>query len=188
MATIGTKANGESDERMKPAELTKTDLAEWREMMRKVDTARPAMEDLAAFRALLTRMPDAWRIVGDLATQVSVGLVRELNGPAYYREAIEHGMFSLCRELGAGDAPPLERLLIDQVVLCWLRMYLAESWYSQKQKQGATIEILGHVERVLTMAQRRYLRAIEALARVRRLNARTPLQVNIGGQQINIVE
>ena len=35
--------------------------------------------------------------------------------------------------------------------------------------------------------QARYLRAIEALARVRRLAQRTPVQINIGGQQINVV-
>jgi hypothetical protein len=35
-------------------------------------------------------------------------------------------------------------------------------------------------------AQGRFLRAVETLARVRRLNKRPPVQINIGGQQVNI--
>jgi hypothetical protein len=41
-------------------------------------------------------------------------------------------------------------------------------------------------EKWLTMAQARYTKAIEMLAKVRKLSRATPLQVNIGGQQINV--
>jgi hypothetical protein len=41
-------------------------------------------------------------------------------------------------------------------------------------------------DRRLNSAQQRHLRAIESLARVRRLSNATPLQVNIGGQQVNV--
>lgn len=45
-------------------------------------------------------------------------------------------------------------------------------------------------ERWLTAAQNRYARAVQGLARVRRLLRQAPLgtvQVNIGGQQVNVV-
>ncbi len=38
----------------------------------------------------------------------------------------------------------------------------------------------------MNSAQTRYLRAVETLARVRRLSRDTPLQVNIGAQQVNV--
>ncbi len=41
-------------------------------------------------------------------------------------------------------------------------------------------------DRRVSGAQARYLRAMEALARVRRLAMPQPLQVNIGGQQVNV--
>jgi hypothetical protein len=43
-------------------------------------------------------------------------------------------------------------------------------------------------EKLLSTAQGRYLKAIETLAKVRRLSKVTPLQVNIGGQQINVAK
>lgn len=165
--------------------MTDDEVAKWHALIKKIDVPKPAPKDLEAFRALLDKLPEAWRAVGDLAIQVSFGLVRELNGPAHYREAIEHGLMELSRTLGYDEAPALERLLVDQVVLCWLRMYIAEEWYSQKQKQGGTIAVMEHAERMLTMTQRRYLRAIEALARVRKLHI--ALQINIGEKQINVV-
>jgi hypothetical protein len=50
-----------------------------------------------------------------------------------------------------------------------------------------TCERGAYWERRLTAAQGRYLRACESLARVRRLSRPgAPLQVNIGGQQVNM--
>ena len=55
---------------------------------------------------------------------------------------------------------------------------------------GSTSSV-DHWERRLSAAQRRYLRACESLARVRKLGRTTPaLQLNIathGGQQVNVV-
>jgi hypothetical protein len=164
--------------------MSNDQFAEWDALVKKIDVPKPQPEDLEAFRALLTKLPEAWGVVGDLASQVSVGLVRALNGPASYRESIEHGMMALSRALGYDQAPALERLLIDQVVICWLRMYLAEGWYSQKQEQGGPLQAMEHIEKVLSTTQRRYLRAIESLARVRKLQI--ALQINIGEKQVNI--
>jgi hypothetical protein len=41
-------------------------------------------------------------------------------------------------------------------------------------------------EKRLSSVQRRYLRACETLARVRKLAQAAPLQVNIGAQQVNV--
>jgi len=169
---------------MKPPMLTRDEFAAWDALVKKIDVPQPAPTDLEAFRALLTRLPEAWRVVGDLASQVRLGLVLELNRPASSRESIEHGMRALGQALGYNEGPALERLLIDQVVLCWLRMYLMEGWYSQRQEQGGPLAVMEHAEKVLSATQRRYLRAIETLARVRKLHI--TLQINVGEKQINI--
>jgi hypothetical protein len=46
------------------------------------------------------------------------------------------------------------------------------------------MEAMEHIETVLSATQRRYLRAIESLARVRKLHI--TLQINIGEKQVNI--
>jgi hypothetical protein len=58
-------------------------------------------------------------------------------------------------------------------------------------KQSITLTVGAYWDKRLSMAQKRFMRACESLARVRRLSRRIPLQVNIaakGAQQINMVE
>ncbi len=91
-------------------------------------------------------------------------------------------------DLGYASAPPLERLLIQQVTLCWLNLNLTEYRHVNVMKQSITLTLGIYWEKRLSAAQRRFTRACECLARVRRLSRRIPIQVNIaahGGQQVN---
>lgn len=76
---------------------------------------------------------------------------------------------------------PLARLLCEQVALCWLRLQATEHQY-QNVSTSKEIVVLEFVDRRLSAAQRRYLRAIEALARVRRLGIN--VQINVANQLI----
>jgi hypothetical protein len=61
--------------------------------------------------------------------------------------------------------------------------------YAQNTKETFALATLEQWEQVLASKQRRYYRAIEALARVRRLLHLPGPQVNInlpGGQQLNV--
>jgi hypothetical protein len=90
--------------------------------------------------------------------------------------------------LGYEGAAQLEQLLIDHAVLCWLRLQEVESGYSSAMERSMSLSQADYWDRHLSAAQRRYLRACETLARVRRLLHST-LQVNIaaqGGQQVNV--
>jgi hypothetical protein len=89
--------------------------------------------------------------------------------------------------MAAGIAGPgatvLERLLAEQIATAWLHMHLLEMLTAQTI-QG-NIRIGQHFQRVLTLAQRRYLSAVGMLARVRKL-AGSKLQVNLGAEQADI--
>jgi len=97
---------------------------------------------------------------------------------------------ALKKEMGSDGAPILEQLLIQQAALCWLKLTLIELRYSSVMKQSITLTLGLYWEKRLTAAQRRFTRACETLARVRKLSRNTPaLQVNIateGGQQVNL--
>jgi hypothetical protein len=79
---------------------------------------------------------------------------------------------------------PLELLLIEQIIACQMDHAYISMAYAQ---QEFTLNMLPKWQAALTASEGRYLRSIEALARVRKLAQRTPLQINIGGQQINTV-
>lgn len=81
----------------------------------------------------------------------------------------------------------LERLLVAQVALSWLKLAVTEYQHSHFLLNGGeTIHKCDFWERRLSSAQRRYLRACETLARVRRLQL-PAVQVNIAEQQVNQV-
>ncbi len=85
------------------------------------------------------------------------------------------------------EASQTERLLIDQVVICYLRMNFTEQYYDNAMTGGCSLEVASFWERKLSTVQRRYLRSIETLARVRKLMGVPMVQINIvseGGQQV----
>jgi uncharacterized membrane protein len=161
---------------------------EVRELLQAVNVAKPTREALAAYRTWLAENPTAWRKAGDLAEMAEGGILSSVNAPAIVTEGARVGAAAIRTDLGYDTAPMLERLLIEQIALCWMRHNLLEYHYTAKVMSSATYvtETGDYWERRLTFSQRRYIRAVEALARVRRLAHKTPLQVNIAGQQVNV--
>lgn len=80
------------------------------------------------------------------------------------------------------DANALERSLIQHVVLCWLRLHDCELRYHTMMGSEPTIAQANYWEKKLSANQARYLRAVETLARVRKLELK--VQINVAGQQI----
>jgi len=157
-------------------------------LLNKTNKARPNKDDLLTLRAMLRDYPGLWRMAGDL-TEHAIDLVLEnIKGTPAVKESLEAGRLALRDELGYQQGTALERLLIEHVVLCWLRMSCAECRYEHSARtEGRTFAQADYQERTLTVTQGRYLRALETLARVRRLLRLPSLQVNIGVAQQHIV-
>ena len=115
-------------------------------------------------------------------------------------EKISHGVSRACLlaevdmlkgQLDYDAAQPLERLVIDHILTVRLRLIHAENAYNGVVvNESVSLRLAEYWDGVLSAAQARYLRAIETLARVRRLARNTPtLQINIaeaGGKQVNL--
>jgi hypothetical protein len=137
---------------------------------------------LPALRAYMDRTPDLWVQRGDLARvmqQTLIGLVASTN--LIVHESIARKCAALTQELAGPTPTPLERLLVERVVLCWLHLHYAEGLRLQ-QKEVTFQQEEFHQRRIGKM-QTRYLSAIRTLAQVRRLGV-TTVQVNIGQQQV----
>jgi hypothetical protein len=85
--------------------------------------------------------------------------------------------------VAGGNPTPLERLLAERVVACWLHLHHLEMLYARKD--SLTVELGTYYQRSIDRAQKRYLAAIQTLARVRKL-AVPVLQVNIAREQVNL--
>ena len=81
----------------------------------------------------------------------------------------------------------MPRLLVDQIVVCWLQVNQAERTCVGFYKDGGSMVEAEFHQRRLDRAQRCYLMAIKTLAQVRRLLAPT-VQVNIAEKQLNVAQ
>jgi hypothetical protein len=84
------------------------------------------------------------------------------------REALERKLKQLRDELGGPNPQPLERLLVERVVLCWLHVHFAEVQFGLVSSISK-IERDDYLQRQLDRTQGRYLAAIKCLETVRRL-------------------
>ena len=164
-----------------PAQAT-----EFAELVRRVNKSNPEPKDVEVLRQRLQESPELWRLAGDLTRDAYDQLVDlAVRDQALVAESLKAGRLAMRDELGYQHASPLERLLIDQVVLCWLRMHCAEFSYTETFKKSRPPAESEYWERRLSGAQRRYLRACETLARIQKLKLPT-VQVNIGHKQVNM--
>jgi hypothetical protein len=162
------------------------------ELVQQIDREDPTPDDVRALRAMLEGHPQLWRVAGDLAYAAVLNIVAKLDAGPLVTESLKHSWVAMKDELGYPSASPLERLLMEQVVLCWLHLHIVELECTTVMNEPIPAASADHWERRLSAAQRRYLRACETLARIRKLARTTPaLQVNIathGGQQVNLLD
>ena len=160
------------------------------ELVKKTDGQAPDPAAVHALQAMLDQHPELWRVAGDLAHTAAMSVVNKMRAYPLVAESLKRGWAVMKDELGYQLAPPLERLLVEQVVLCWLHLNIVEIEYTDLIGASPSPADAAHWEKRLSAAQGRYLRACETLARIRKLARNTPaLQVNIaadGGQQVNI--
>lgn len=105
------------------------------------------------------------------------------NAPYHHIHAKGEAL-ALQRSLGIETATPIEKLLIEDVVLCWVRVQSMEQMYSAHFKESMSFAKAAYLENRLSATRRRYLQALESLARVRGLLARVGVQINIAHQQV----
>lgn len=142
-------------------------------------------EAIAALRGQCEAGAVPWRDFGDLAFLVRGKLLERIAGQnAFVAEAVAKEAGRLRRAWAGEDATPLETALAERIAACWLYLHYVEAKYLEALGTLTWERDEWHRKRV-DQAERRYLRAIKALAQVRRLALPT-VQVNIGDQQINV--
>ncbi len=147
-------------------------------MLKRVNTDKPKAADMEALQQLFDNDARLWRVVGDVAAHATEATIKAAySGSALHRESIQRKIKELKEELGAGEASPLERMLIDHASLFWLRLHVTEATYTHRllASDSHSHDSGVYWEKRLTGAQRRFNRALESLARVRALAAATRL-------------
>jgi hypothetical protein len=138
-------------------------------------SATPAPEVQAFFNARLDAYPEVTREYGDLMAQ-AFRLAFEGFWLGYItKETVRREAERIRQELGHATASPVERLLIDHAVMCHVRLGMVEHIYSRLLRNSYSVRDGEHMERRLTLAQKRFDRAVTTLCRTRALLARADL-------------
>ena len=113
---------------------------------------------------------------------------RSSGGNLLRKEAISERAGRMALELAGENPTPLEVLLSERVASLWVLVELQEAllaaWY-YKAKATSPAFVL-QMARLQESAHRRYLAAIKTLAQVQKLQGPSRVQVNSGGNQLNV--
>jgi hypothetical protein len=136
-----------------------------------VDQARRGdKSSLPRLRELLDEYPDLWRHCGDLAAHAQAAWANLATGTnLYMRETVAWKTEAMRKELAGPSPSPLERLLVERVVVCWVQLHYLEMIEAHSRSQGESPALTVYRGRRQALAQRGYLSAVAALATVRRL-------------------
>jgi hypothetical protein len=123
---------------------------------------------LKTLRRVLDEHPEIWQKVGDLSAQVEGTWIRmATGGHALAAESIRREADRLRCELRGASAPPIEKLLVDQIIACWIQLKHAEV-IAGAGGESSLMQERFHDQR-LERAQRRYFGALKMLTQIRRV-------------------
>jgi len=143
--------------------------------------------DVKALHKVRALMPDYRQYVqdkyGDLGKMTERLLIHHYSGDQLpLQDGLRHGAERV-RQALEGPAPtPLERLLIERIVCCWIHAHFTEIHAVMRDRPPKEQE---PYDKARDRATRRFLAACKALAQVRRLLGPT-VQINVAERQVNV--
>jgi hypothetical protein len=141
-------------------------------------------------RLVRSSSPEVIAEASDMAGRAAWILIKTISaGEPLMQEALQERMHQMRSEIAGENPTPLEVLLTERVVAGWLLVEVLEGLISAQYQRDVKAHrvppnLVIQQSRILESATRRYLAAIRELARVRKLQAGAPVQVNT---QVNIL-
>lgn len=157
------------------------------ELLQRTNKNNPSDKDVRKLQKALRDNPGLWRKYGDLARLTQNQIVDSIPASSAVKESVWRAAPEMRTQMNYDEAPLVERLLIEQVILTWLHYHKTHYVYQLVTDESCTLPRADFWERSINSAQRRYLRAIETLVRVRKLSGRANIQINIAEQQVNMI-
>ena len=143
---------------------------------------------LDQIKARLANLYDQYALefYGDLAQTTEIALVQKLAGDQLlFREGLHRRADALRKELLGPHPAPLEKILVDRIVCCWLNANYSDAIYAQDRTERDWVQD-EYIQKRQGRAQSRFIQACKGLAQVRRLLG-VNVQINIADKQLNVV-
>lgn len=171
-------------------EKTNLDIKEFVELINRCMQKKPSRTDIRELRSILEKVPQLYKVVMDIGEVVQIQLIQKIVEQGAAQISMQSQTEIMRSGLGYEQSTLLEQLLIENIIICWLRLQWVEYQLSGFMDDGGSNRMseVTYWERRLSIAQQRFLRASNSLAKIRKLTRGT-VQINIasnGGQQVNV--
>ena len=139
-------------------------------------------------RALRESAPEVIATCSDSSRFYRSMLAQRMSGgDPFLEDATVERAERMALELAGDNPTPLEVLLSERVASLWVLVELQEALLAAYYKTGkAHLSVVLQMARLQESSHRRYLAAIKTLAQVQKLQGPSRVQVNIGGNQVNV--
>lgn len=136
-------------------------------------------------RRLFEQTPRLWDLPGALEREAARQIAAKIHRDRERQREILSGMDSLRAQLGYASSDPMERILIDQIALQWAELQVTNIIYAVAGFDGVQPRNGTFWAKRIEQLEKRYQRAVESLARVRRLiRPAKVIQLNVANSQV----
>lgn len=158
------------------------------ELVNAVDREKPTVEDQQQLSAYFKDNPHVVDALGNLVHLAQANLIKNSFGLKSVQLSVGAKLQQMRDDMGFKQAGSVERSLIEHVCLCWLRLYDCELRYHMAMQNNPSMKQGKYWEGRLSANQRRYLRSVETLERVRKLMRpdQSPVMNLLLKQQLNV--
>lgn len=154
--------------------ITGQTFEQFNSLVARTDKENPKPEDLVLLRNLFDAAPSLALSMGNLQHSIFKAILGKAVGhSAFGREATTRYIEQMKVELGYAASSFVEKMLIDEIVLRWLRLQVADNDHKNIIYKEHTVQTGMYVEKQLYLTQKRFLQSIETLIKVRKMLAAT---------------
>jgi hypothetical protein len=165
----------------------KSIINQYNDLYTSIDKSNPKTEQLIALQTLLKNNLIALNVIEaqmNIAQKNLLYFFHENTVDETNTTIVLNGMKDQMRY---SDSSIVEKMVINDIILSWYRLQVAEWYLTHSLKNNANKIIIDTWDKMVSTAQKRYLRATETLVRIRKSGVK--LQINIatdGGKQKNL--
>ena len=163
--------------------------AKFIEIFSKIDKEKPTDQELKSIQRYISENDSEYLSLQKLSRNLITNQINKtFTSSETLREKLNLGVEALRSELGYETSSTIEQLLIDEIVLEYLRKHQMQLLLTTVSTgTGTELRIIKKASELASAAQNRFNKAVQTLAKLRKEGKK--LQINIateGGRQINL--
>jgi hypothetical protein len=145
------------------------------DLIKLTDKENPKPEDLQRLR---NRLNDNANLVeiNEISERAFGVVIKTYSSSALMKELFERQIESKRKALDYESENVIMQMLINQVILCHIRVNAFEAFHAEKTRESLSIAYGLYLDKLLSTYQRRFQKACESLAKVRKLLSEAELR------------